>query len=107
MSFLSDVHVPYKRDVGEPMPLLKKHRKAALLSEWVQTAAALSQTRKKSVDERLMWFKMANRYMAADRVSDYPCPRTKKLILCKQAARSYATLCAEIDEMTYGRRRRQ
>jgi hypothetical protein len=104
VAFICDVRIPYSRDMMKPIPLLQKHRNEALLREWILTALALSQTRKQSSDEKLWLFRLALKFMATDRVSDIPCPRSQKLMLCKDAAQKYKTLHEEIDRMTYGRR---
>ena len=77
---------------------------------WVKTACALIQTRKYPLQDRYLWMRLANSFMAADRVSLYVHPAdSSRYLLHKSAAWRFESevsdLRAELVRQRNGRRR--
>jgi hypothetical protein len=100
LSFMCDVHFRYcskLEDIASKPPLERKLLRKSR-EEWVQTTAALLQTRKPCAEAKMAWLLFANKYMAADRMSPYADPHDRsRLMTHKKAAKRYRDEAAKLE----------
>ena len=77
---------------------LERHQKATQRVAWVKAAQALYQTHKPQLAEKLAWLELANRYMAADRISPYVHPARPKYMLHKEASGYYHKWTIDLEQ---------
>jgi hypothetical protein len=83
--FMADTNFNYDRDTSKIVS--RTPEEEAARASWIQSLAALVQARKQTVEERMLWLQVSNRYLAMERVSPYTSLFDRsKFLLFKHAA---------------------
>ena len=101
LHFVTDVRFEYCDRTPTVMNAtlrLEREQTQAARVEWVKLACALVQTRKHPQSELYSWTRLANSFMAADKVSVYADQyNPSRLLLHKKAAKRYRDQAASLE----------
>ena len=96
--FMTETKFGCTRDCPADEPISRRRAEKELRLDWIWATAALIQTRRSTVEEKLAWTTRTTRYLVADRMSPFSDPRDRsKLLTYKDASQLFLNESAALE----------